>query len=235
MERQREQRVRVGRARSRRRSRRSPELADKRHTRFLGYDTLESSGCRVAAIIVDQRLVDEIGPGGKVEVILDETPFYAEAGGQVGDSGSLWSIETGREVARVETTYPAIAGLTAHRIVAMGTLRWDRLRAGVDPGRGKPPCAISDAPAAHRAAEVLGAHVKQAGSVVNRALRFDFTHYGHGRGRTGRGRTAGQRTDPAQHRGADGPWTSTKLTTATALFGEKYGDTVRVVSVPGFS
>ena len=82
---------------------------------------LRSAGiaaCRVVALILDQQIVEEIPAGAKGEVILDETPFYAEAGGQVGDTGSLYSLETGRLVAQVEAAYPAVAGLTAHRVVA---------------------------------------------------------------------------------------------------------------------
>ena len=218
------------------------ELSEKRRTRFLGYDALESLSSKVAAIISDQRTVDEIGPGGKAEVILDETPFYAEAGGQVGDTGALWSTGNGRELARVEAAYPAIPGLTAHKIVASGTLRvGDTVRAVVD--REPRLATMRNHTATHllHAAlrEVLGAHVKQAGSVVEPArLRFDFTHYAA---------TDGAELEEVERRINAEILRNTDVQTelmdldhalatgAMALFGEKYADTVRVVGVPGYS
>ncbi len=218
------------------------DLAEKRRTRFVGYDALESSSSRVVALIADQSLVEELGPGDKAELILDETPFYAEAGGQVGDSGNLYSLETGQMVAHVETAYPAMAGLTAHRVVAVAPLRaGDKLRAEVDPEPRRATMRNHTATHLLHAAlrEVLGAHVKQSGSVVDPArLRFDFTHYAAVDAAELEEverlvneqilRNAEVQTDLMELDQA--------LTTgAMALFGEKYGETVRVVSVPGFS
>jgi alanyl-tRNA synthetase len=218
------------------------DLAEKRRTRFVGYDALESSGCRVVALVLDQKIVDEIGPGAKAELILDETPFYAEAGGQVGDTGSLFSLETGHEVARVESTYPALAGLTAHKIVALAPVRsGDKLRAVVDAVSRRATMRNHTATHLLHAAlrSVLGSHVKQAGSVVDPGrLRFDFTHYaGVDQAELDEverlmneeiTRNAEVQTDLMDLENA-------LITGAMALFGEKYGDTVRVVSVPGFS
>ncbi|MCC7176238.1 MAG: alanine--tRNA ligase [Bryobacterales bacterium] len=218
------------------------DLADRRRTRFLGYDTLETGRSRIAGIVVDQRLADEIRPGERGEVILDETPFYAEAGGQVGDTGRLWSAETGREAARVEGAYPAMAGLTAHRVLAVETLRvGDIVRAGVDSESRHATMRNHTATHLLHAAlrRVLGEHVKQAGSVVEPArLRFDFTHYAA---------VDAAELDEIERLINEQILLNTEVETqlmgldeaisagAVALFGEKYGDTVRVLSVPGFS
>jgi alanyl-tRNA synthetase len=218
------------------------DLAEKRRTRFVGYDTLQSTGCRVVALVSDLKIVEEVGPGAKAELILDETPCYAEAGGQVGDTGTLYSTETSQPVAKVEATYPAIAGLTAHRIEALAPVRiGDKLRAEVDAGLRR--AAMRNHTATHllHAAlrRVLGTHVKQAGSVVDPSrLRFDFTHYAAVDQAELEEverivneeilRNTEVRTDLMDLDHA--------LTTgAMALFGEKYGDTVRVISVPDFS
>ncbi len=141
------------------------DLAEKRRTRFVGYDALESSSSRVVALIADQSLVEELGPGDKAELILDETPFYAEAGGQVGDSGNLYSLETGQLVAHVETAYPATAGLTAHRVAGGGAAPGRRQvaggsRSGTAPGHHAQP--HGDASAARRAAR--GARARTSSS-----------------------------------------------------------------------
>jgi alanyl-tRNA synthetase len=217
-------------------------LAEKRRTRFVGYDTLQADGCRVVALVVDQRSVDEVAPGARAELILDQTPFYAEAGGQVGDTGTLYSLETGEPVAKVETTYPAIAGLTAHRIAALAPVRTgEMLRAEVDaPSRRATMRNHTATHLLHAALRrVLGTHVKQAGSVVDPArLRFDFTHYAA---------VDQAELEEVERLVNEAVLRNTEVHTelmdldhalttgAMALFGEKYGDTVRVVSVPDFS
>jgi alanyl-tRNA synthetase len=218
------------------------DLAEKRRTRFVGYEALESPACRVVALILDQQIVEEIPAGAKGEVILDETPFYAESGGQAGDTGSLSSLETGRLVAQVEAVYPAVAGLTAHRVVAAEALHTgDKLRAEVDAASRRSTMRNHTATHLIHAAlrGVLGNHVKQAGSVVEPSrMRFDFTHYA--------GLDAAELEEVERlvneqilrntevH--TDLMDLDQALTTgAMALFGEKYGETVRVVSVPDFS
>ncbi len=218
------------------------QLAERVRPRFVGYETLEAGDCRVAGLVVEQNLVERIEAGGEGELILDQTPFYAESGGQVGDTGYLYSPESGQPVARVETSYPALPGLTAHRIKALAAVGvGDILRAVVDetPRRA----AMRNHTATHlvHAAlrNVLGTHVKQAGSVVEPGrLRFDFTHYAAVDAaeleeierqvnqqilRNVEVRTELMHIDQALNTGA------------MALFGEKYGERVRVVNVPGFS
>ncbi len=218
------------------------ELAEKRRTRFVGYETLESPACRIVGLVAGQKLVEDVPAGAQVEVILDETPFYAEAGGQVGDTGALYSPGTGEMVARVETAYPAIAGLTVHRVTALAPLRaGECVRAKVDEESRRATMRNHTATHLLHAAlrSVLGTHVKQAGSVVEPArLRFDFTHYAA--------------MDPAELEEVERLINEQVLRNvevrtelmdleaalasgAMALFGEKYGDTVRVVTVPGFS
>src|SRR5437867_2244432 len=108
------------------------ELLGKGRTRFLGYDGLESTST-VTGLLIDRKPVDTISPGTSAELALDQTPFYAETGGQVGDRGALYSVETGEKLATVETVYPAVPGLSVHRIVAAGRIQvGDKVRAHVE-------------------------------------------------------------------------------------------------------
>ena len=215
-------------------------LLEKGRTRFVGYEHLETHA-RVVGLLVDQQLVDRVDPGTHAELVLDETPFYAETGGQVGDQGALYS-ETGEKLADVETTYPAIPGLSVHRIVAhdrisTGDEVWARVNDPVRHATMRNHTATHLLHAALR--KVLGPHVKQAGSVVAPdRLRFDFTHY-----------TAMDRAEIEEverlmnHEVLENIPVDTEImpldvavsTGAMALFGEKYGDRVRVVSIPDFS
>jgi alanyl-tRNA synthetase len=196
-------------------------------TEFVGRETLEAEA-RVLAV--------QDG-----EIVLDRTPFYAEAGGQVGDSGALISKEDGTTIS-VEAAFAAAPGVTAHKSAAAARLKpGDAVIAKVNADLRHSTMRNHTATHLLHAAlrKVLGPHVKQAGSVVDPGrLRFDFTHYAH--------------TDPDElaeiqklvndeilenvevH--TDVMDLDQALTTgAMALFGEKYGDKVRVVSVPGFS
>ena len=215
-------------------------LLEKGRTRFVGYEHLETHA-RVIGLLVDQKLVDRIDPGMHAEMVLDETPFYAETGGQVGDQGAMYS-ETGQKLADVETTYPAIPGLSVHRVVAhapiaTGDELWARVNDPVRHATMRNHTATHLLHAALR--KVLGPHVKQAGSVVAPdRLRFDFTHY-----------TAMDRAEIEEierlmnHEILENIPVDTEImpldiavsTGAMALFGEKYGDRVRVVSIPDFS
>jgi alanyl-tRNA synthetase len=217
------------------------ELLAKGRTAFLGYSDLQATSA-VTGLLVDQRQVDKISADADAELVLDRTPFYAETGGQVGDRGSLYDAATGEKVATVLDTYPAVPGLTVHRIHTVGPLELGRtLRAEVSASERlatqRNHTATHLLHAALRA--VLGPHVKQAGSVVEPPrLRFDFSHYAA--------------VDPAELAEIERlvneqilrntevttdvmPLDQAVSTGAMALFGEKYGADVRVVTVPGFS
>ncbi len=210
-------------------------------TRFLGYETRAASAAKVTGLGVDQERGERGGPNTKAELVLDQTPFYAETGGQVGDTGALYNA-AGLKVAAVEGAYPPVAGLSVHRVLTTDAIHvGDLLRAEVDADSRRATMRNHTATHLVHAAlrQVLGAHVKQAGSVVEPSrLRFDFTHY-----------TAMDpdevaeverlvneqilRNQPVMTDVMD--LDQALSTGAMALFGEKYGDQVRVVSVPGFS
>ena len=216
------------------------ELAARGRTKFLGYEELCATS-RVQGLLVECELRDEVGPGVEAELVLDRTPFYAETGGQVGDRGSLFALN-GDKVADVQTAYPAVPGLTVHRIVTTAPIRvGDELRAEVaEPLRLSTMRNHTATHLLHAALRrVLGTHVKQAGSVVEPPrLRLDFTHY-----------AAMDKAEIEEverlvndqilrNSGVETkvlPLEQAVATGAMALFGEKYGDQVRVVSVPDFS
>jgi alanyl-tRNA synthetase len=216
------------------------KLLEQGRTRFLGYTDLESTS-RVIGLLREKQLVEEIPEGAHGELVFDQTPFYAETGGQVGDRGALYSAE-GARVADVESVFPAVPGLNVHRIVATAPIHvGDVLRAEVAvPLRDATRRNHTATHLLHAALrQVLGTHVKQAGSVVEPSrLRFDFTHY-----------AALDRAELEEverlmneqilrNEGVETkilPLDQAIATGAMALFGEKYGDEVRVVTVPGFS
>ena len=205
-------------------------------TEFSGYERLEDEG-KVLLILQGEAELDRLEAGRGGQVVLDRTPFYAEGGGQVGDTGYLeWP--GGR--ARVVTTKKSKQGLHLHEVeVLEGALEVGRdVRALVDPERR---CTEKNHTATHllHAAlrAVLGPGVRQAGSLVAPdRLRFDFTHAA--------ALTAEEvrKVELLVNRWvqADFPvsWTfmpleEAKKAGAMALFGEKYGETVRVVKVEG--
>ncbi len=218
------------------------ELIEKGRTTFLGYETMSCASSCVSALVVSQKSVSDLPVGTEAELVLDQTPFYAEAGGQVGDTGEIRSIETGEVLAYVNGTFPAVAGLTVHRIVTAGPLHvGDSVAAFVNEDARRATMRNHTATHITHAAlrKVLGTHVKQAGSVVDPTrLRFDFSHY-----------TAMDAEEIAEverlvnEEILRNSGVSTEVmaldsaieTGAMALFGEKYGEKVRVVSVPGFS
>ncbi|MCA1615077.1 MAG: alanine--tRNA ligase [Acidobacteria bacterium] len=208
---------------------------------FTGYDETRTDGAKVLALLRGEEEVEELSGGDEGEVALDRTPFYAEAGGQVGDTGV---IVRGDTHATVNDTPPSPAsGLVVHRVkVDRGNLRvGDTVTAQVDVEKRDATRRNHTATHLMHAAlrEVLGTHVKQAGSVVApNYLRFDFSHFqpltrdelaeierlvNYQILRNERVQTDLVSLDEAMRSGA------------MALFGEKYAEKVRVLTVPGFS
>ena len=216
------------------------KLLEQGRTKFLGYTDLESTS-RVIGLLREKLAVDEIPEGAHGELVFDQTPFYAETGGQLGDRGALYSAE-GNKVAEVETVFPGVPGLSVHRILALAPIHLD------DVLRAEVAAPLRDSTRRNHSAthllhaslrQVLGRHVKQAGSGVEPGrLRFDFTHY-----------AAMDRAELEEverlmneqilrNQGVETtilPLDQAIATGAMALFGEKYGEEVRVVTVPGFS
>ncbi|MGH9646639.1 MAG: alanine--tRNA ligase-related protein, partial [Bryobacteraceae bacterium] len=196
-------------------------------TEFLGRETLEAPA-KVTAVLHN-------------EIALDRTPFYAEAGGQVGDQGVLLS-ENGQTLAIVESAYAPAPGKTVHKVKLLNEVKeGDIVIARVDPeSRHATMRNHTGTHLLHAALRtVLGTHVKQAGSVVEPSrLRFDFTHY-----------TAMDQDELAEVERLMNQEILANVevhtdvmdldqalqTGAMALFGEKYGDRVRVVKIDTFS
>ena len=197
-------------------------------TEFLGREMLEAPA-KVTAVLHG-------------EIALDRTPFYAEAGGQVGDNGVLVSETTGETLAVVESAYAPAPGKTVHKVKLVSPVKeGDLVIARVDPeSRHSTMRNHTGTHLLHAALRaVLGTHVKQAGSVVEPSrLRFDFTHY-----------TAMDQDELAEvERLMNQQILANRevhtdvmdldqalQTGAMALFGEKYGDQVRVVQIDTFS
>jgi alanyl-tRNA synthetase len=207
---------------------------------FVGRESLESE-VQVAAIIVNKQAVGSV-ENGSAEVTFSKTPFYAESGGQVGDTGLLLDVETRERVAVVEGAYKPTPMIMVQRIRVLRPFGvGQRLIAVVDkPARGATTRNHTATHLLHAALrQVLGTHVKQAGSVVEPGrLRFDFTHYS---AMTEDELSEVERIVNQQILGNTEVITdvmdleSALSTGAMALFGEKYGESVRVVSIPGFS
>jgi alanyl-tRNA synthetase len=207
---------------------------------FRGYTETRIEEARVVALVKGSSAVDALASGEEGGVILDRTPFYAESGGQVGDTGFLTA---GAGVAQVLDTRAPVRGLVVHAVrVSEGRLVvGDLVRAEVDRARRLAVTRGHDATHLVHAAlrDLVGTHVKQAGSLVDAdRLRFDFSHYAALSDETLRQiedevndvvrqdlpiQTSVLPLDEALRRGA------------LAFFGDKYGDVVRVVEVPGFS
>jgi len=206
---------------------------------FLGYAAL-AAPARILAIVADGRLRPEAQQGETVEVVLDRTPAYAESGGQVGDTGSL--VGRGGQ-GRIVDTYHRAGHLIVHRVeVTEGRLRdGDEVAVSVDPRRRQGLRLHHTGTHLLHAAlrRVLGTHVAQAGSLVAPDhLRFDFSH-------------PGALKDPEVDQveqlvneqvqanivvsPAEMDLQAALRSGAMALFGEKYGDRVRVIRIGDFS
>jgi alanyl-tRNA synthetase len=214
-------------------------LADLPATSFLGYEVTEAQGKVVALFDPSFARVQELTGAGYA--FLDQTPFYAQSGGQVGDAGVLRA--EGLTCAVSDCTAPA-PRRNLHHVEVTGNrpLRTgDSVLAAVDSERRARIRAHHTATHLLHAAlrEVLGTHVKQAGSVVDPdRLRFDFSHYAplEPEQVTEVERLVNDQTLRAAATLTQSMAIEEALAAgAMALFGEKYGDTVRVVSVPGFS
>ena len=204
-------------------------------TVFDGYDNNELSGVRVVALVQDGQEVESASAGSEVEVVLDRTPFYAEMGGQVGDTGKLTA--PGLYV-HVTDTKHRDGGLESHvGVVEEGTISvGDSVTATIDTGRRELIRRNHTATHLLDAAlkKVLGDHVNQAGSLVAPdRMRFDFTHF-EALTKDELDRIEGMVN--AEIFAAKPVVTQimniedAKAAGAVALFGEKYGDVVRVVS-----
>ncbi|MEX5506266.1 alanine--tRNA ligase [Pseudomonas putida] len=205
-------------------------------TEFVGYDATEGQG-KIIALYKDGQAVDQLGEGEQGVVVLDRTPFYAESGGQVGDSGFL---QAGAARFDVRDTTKTGGAFLHHGVVASGALVIG------SPVEAKVDAEVQHATSLNHSAthllhealrQVLGEHVQQKGSLVDsQRLRFDFSHF--------------EAVKPEQIKALEdivnrevrkNTPVTTELTDietakakgAMALFGEKYGDTVRVLSMGG--
>jgi alanyl-tRNA synthetase len=228
---------------------------------FEGYRKTRSDNCEVLAIIKDGQGTQELKAGDSGEIILDHTPFYAESGGQVGDRGWLYADDHNTVVAEVTGCYYPVQGVRAHQVVMKSTPRVPHPSASFAEG-GDFALRVGDKVDAvvnteirqatmrnHTAThllhaglrEVLGKHVKQAGSLVApNHLRFDFSHF------TGvedeelqdiediinKEVLRNQKVEIIENVPID---VAVNEYHAMALFGEKYGDKVRVIKIGDFS
>jgi alanyl-tRNA synthetase len=201
------------------------------HTDFIGRTTLESPATVLRVLEHD----------GKTEVVLDKSPFYAEAGGQVGDVG-VFVNANGDKLAQVETTYKPAPGTHVHKVILAGPVKeGDTVIAKVDGSAREATMRNHTGTHLLHASlrTVLGKHVKQAGSVVEPSrLRFDFSHY--------TAMTPEELLEVErlmnQHILSNDSVVTDEMeldealkSGAMALFGEKYGEKVRVVKIDTFS
>jgi alanyl-tRNA synthetase len=211
---------------------------------FKGYRQTRSDGCEVLAIIHNGQGARELKPGESGEVILDHTPFYADSGGQVGDKGWFYSDDHNTIVADVMGCYSPIQGVRAHQVVAKQAIRVGNhvdavVNADIRQSTMRNHTATHLLHAGLR--EVLGKHVKQAGSLVAPDhLRFDFSHF------TAVEDEELQDIEDIINKEVLRNQIVETITDvpideainqyhAMALFGEKYGDKVRVVRIGNFS
>jgi alanyl-tRNA synthetase len=208
--------------------------------RFVGYSTLSVADARCSLILKEGKPADSATAGETVQVAFDRTPFYAESGGQVGDTGHIYA-EDG--VLKVLDTQRPVPGL----ILCQARVQTGRLRVG-NTARLEVDEESRAATMAHHTAthllhaalrETLGTHVKQAGSLVAPThLRFDFHHFAAVDKAVLAGIESRINLEILKNQRVSTqvmPLDEAVATGAMALFGEKYEDEVRVVSVPGFS
>jgi alanyl-tRNA synthetase len=222
----------------------SPVYRELPKTIFEGYKQRSASGCEVLALVKDGVGVQALQPGDTAEIVLDHTPFYAESGGQVGDRGWFHSEDGNVVVAEVHGCTKPVQGVFAHKVTVKHTVHLGhKLNAVVDSEfRAATMRNHTGTHLLHAALrETLGTHVKQAGSLVAPThLRFDFHHFAA---------VADEELQDIEDRINKEVLANTRVETqedvpidvavnelhAMALFGEKYGDRVRVVRVGDFS
>ena len=220
----------------------SPVYRELTKTEFEGYTTPRVDGARVLALVKDGIGVPELKAGEQGEVVLDATSFYADSGGQVGDTGWLYSADHNSVVAEVKGATKPVQGVFAHRVTANRTIAvGDTVDTVTDvENRHATERNHTGTHLLHAALrEVLGKHVKQAGSLVDATrLRFDFSHFAG---------VADEELAEVESIVNRQVLANAKVETlvdvpidvavnelgAMALFGEKYGDRVRVVQIGG--
>ncbi len=222
----------------------SPVFSSLDKTVFEGYRQTESRGCEVLAIVKDGQGVQALNPGEHGEVVLDHTPFYADSGGQVGDIGVFYNNEHNAVVADVNGCTMPVQGVRAHKVVARQPIHVGMkvdavVHADVRKAITRNHTGTHLLHAGLR--ETLGKHVKQAGSLVEAArLRFDFSHF------TG---IADEELQDIEDMINHHVLKDVRVETfedvpidvavneykAMALFGEKYGERVRVIRIGDFS
>src|SRR5205085_7884291 len=223
------------------------DVAARVQSLFRGYETTRVDDAKVLSLIRDDAEVSELKEGHDGGVVLDQTPFYAESGGQVGDVGTIVKAPTHDNdvagIARVADTYSPVQGLVIHKVgIEKGSIKvGDTVTAEVDvetrDATRRNHTATHLVHAALR--EGLGAHVKQACSIVSPYyLRFDFTHYQP---------MTEEEMKEVERLVNEQVLRNVKVDTdvmpveeamksgAMALFGEKYSGMMRVLTVPGFS
>jgi alanyl-tRNA synthetase len=211
---------------------------------FEGYHQTRSDNCEVLAIIHNGQGAQQLKPGDEGEIILDHTPFYAESGGQVGDRGWFYSDDHNTVVAEVKGCYSPIQGVRAHQVIAKQPIRvGDKVDAVVNAEIRESTMRNHTATHLLQAGlrEVLGKHVKQAGSLVAPDhLRFDFSHFTSVADEElqdiedliNKEVLRNQKIEVIENVPIDVAINEYK---AMALFGEKYGDRVRVIKIGDFS
>jgi len=211
---------------------------------FEGYNQTRSDNCEVLAIIRNGQGAQQLNPGDEGEIILDHTPFYAESGGQVGDRGWLYSDDHNTVVAEVKGCYSPIQGVRAHQVIAKQPIRiGDKVDAVVNAEVRESTMRNHTATHLLQAGlrEILGKHVKQAGSLVSpRLLRFDFSHFAAVGDKQlqeiedliNKEVLSNEKVEVVENVPIDVAVNEYK---AMALFGEKYGDKVRVIRIGDFS
>jgi alanyl-tRNA synthetase len=222
----------------------SPAYRDLHKTEFLGYKTLTANDAEVLAIVKDGVGVPAAKAGDLVEVVLNQTSFYGDSGGQVGDTGWFTSVDGNTTIAEIQGCVLPVQGVRAHKALLKEPLAvGDHVRTVVDHERRDAIRRNHTGTHLLHAAlrQVLGTHVKQAGSAVHpERFRFDFSHFAPVADEelaeietiVNRQVLADTNVESIEDVPID---VAVNEYHAMALFGEKYGDKVRVIRVGDFS